>query len=114
MTDTDIVITASTTTKLIAFPRTPRRQLDLFGGAATTAPSTAVAGLVVSMIHAPCPACGAVNFIIGSSAAMHSARLTCAGCGGFGGWLSKSAHRIVQATLESGRPATPVIIDRGS
>jgi hypothetical protein len=104
----------STATKLIAFPHTPCRQLDLFAAAATTTPSTAIAGLVVSMIYAPCPACGAVNFVIGSSAAMHCGRLNCAGCGAFGGWLPKSAYRLIQATLEFGRPTTPIIIERGS
>jgi hypothetical protein len=60
-------------------------QLDLFGP--PTAPST------LPTIPAPRPCrCGGTQAALGSSHAMHAARLTCADCGAFLGWAS---HALV-------------------
>ena len=90
-------------------------QRDLFTGPSSTAPSTGVVGLVVTMVHRPCLACGSKSFIVGSSAAMHHARLTCADCEAFAGWLSKGAFTFIRMTVERfGLPTEPKTVRHSS
>ena len=73
--------------------------------------STGLVGLIVRMIHRPCPACGCTAFIIGSSAAMHHARLTCIECDRHGGWLSRGAFTFIHMTINKfGRPTTAIVV----
>jgi hypothetical protein len=65
-------------------------------------PSGGIVGLVVNLAHRPCRACGSKNFAIGSSKAMHAARLTCTNCGTFGGWLSHGGYAFVSMAVERG------------
>jgi hypothetical protein len=100
---------------VIKFPaaRLPHTQLGLFASTAntTTVPSTGITGLAVRMTHRPCRACGSANFTIGSSAAIHSARLDCAECGRFAGWMSRGAYVFIQMTIEKfGRPVEPITV----
>jgi hypothetical protein len=103
---------SSSSANVIPFPVRYYRPLDdLFANPTSTAPSTGIVGLAVKMLHRPCRTCGCTDFIIGSSAAMHCARLTCAGCDAFGGWMSQGAFTFTRMTIEKfGRPTEPIIV----
>jgi hypothetical protein len=93
------MITTHTSSNIIPFPqRGSFCQHDLFQ-ASTTIVSTGIVGLIIKRVHAPCRYCGGVHFIIGSSAAMHSARLTCAECNAWGGWMSRGEFNYAAMTL---------------
>ena len=96
-----ITTSSASTATIIPFPArgTFAGQPDLFRGPSATPSSTTVVGLVIKRVHAPCRRCEAVHFIIGSSAAMHHARLTCAECGAFNGWMSKGEFEYVGMTV---------------
>jgi hypothetical protein len=84
-------------------------QPDLFG---TTAPSSGILGLVVTL-PGECRNCSSPNATIGSSAGPHHARLTCAGCAGHRGWLSAESFRfITEIANKFGRPTTPIVVRR--
>src|SRR5262245_41051265 len=94
----------STSNNVIPFPGWhPSGDLFLSG---LTPTSTGIVGLIIKRTHAPCRACGAVHFIIGSSAAMHCARLTCAECGVFSGWLPKGDFTFHRMTVDKFGPPT--------
>jgi hypothetical protein len=96
---------------IVPFPGRLHEQLGLFASPSSTTPSTAISGLIVSMAHRPCRSCGCESFVIGSSKAMHTARVDCADCGAFGGWLSRGAFAFIQMTIEKfGPPTTPIAL----
>ena len=107
-----ITTSTSTDTNVIPFPsRGLPGQHDLFLGPASTPTSTGIIGLAVEMLHRPCRDCGSVNFIIGSSRAMHEASIRCAECDRHGGWLSKGARTFIEMTVEKfGRPVEAIIV----
>lgn len=66
-------------------------------------------GLLVAMPDA-CR-CGAATAVIGSSKAMHHAKLVCGQCGKFRAWMSAEAFNFVAAVIDvAGRPTAPIII----
>jgi hypothetical protein len=91
-----------TNDNIIPFPvaRLPHRQLGLFAGTTSASSSNGIVGLVTTLAHRPCRSCGSVAFTIGSSKAMHNARLTCADCGAFAGWLSKGGCDFIRISVE--------------
>ena len=109
--------TSSSTANIIPFP--PRGSFsppDLLLGPESVRnfphlTSTGIVGLAVEMLHRPCRDCGSVNFIIGSSVAMHEASVRCAECNRHGGWLSKGARTFIEMTVAKfGRPTTAIIV----
>jgi len=79
-------------------------QAERFG---STALSTSPVGLVIEQDRA-CPHCGTAEMVIGSSANMHAARLTCCGCGRHCSWLSGQTHQFVSEIITHfGRPTEP-------
>ena len=103
--------TAGSSGNVIAFP--PRGlfcQSDLFAPSSTMA-STGIVGLIVKLAHRSCRACAATHFIIGSSKAMHCARLSCAECGAFSGWMSRGDFTFARMTVERyGSPTTAFVV----
>ena len=76
----------------------------------TTAPSTAAVAGVQLRLSSPCT-CGCNIVIVGSSKAMHSASIHCAGCSQHRGWLSRAEHERISAIVgKSGRPTEPIDI----
>jgi len=104
--------TSASTGNVITFPaRGLFSQRDLFLGPSNTPTSTGIVGLIVRTPERPCRTCGAVHFIIGSSAAMHCARLTCAECGAFAGWMSKGNYRYACMSVDKfGRPTEAITV----
>jgi hypothetical protein len=89
----------------------PVQQLDMFGA---VAPSTSIIGLT-AILPKPCHWCGANSVMIGSSRAMHHARLDCSECGRHRGWASGEAVLFLQGIIDHfGRPDQPVIVRGGS
>jgi hypothetical protein len=106
--------TSSSASNIITFPPIPG-EYDLFPGPSSTTAGADIVGLAVKMLHRPCRACGSVNFIIGSSKAMHHASLHCAECSYHGGWLSKGAFTFLEMTVDKfGRPTAPIIVRNNS
>jgi hypothetical protein len=104
-----LTITTSTSTNNNVIPFPPRglvRQTDLFHGPSSTMASTSIIGLIVKLVHRPCRSCQAVHHIVGSSCAMHSAKLTCAECGRFSGWMSRGEFIYAKMTVERYGPPT--------
>jgi hypothetical protein len=87
----------------------PHDQLELFGCTSATLASTSVLGLT---IFQPCPYCGSTA-VVGSSCAMHSARLTCRGCGRHSRWLSRDDfRRLAEIVGAVGHPTIPIDLHR--
>jgi hypothetical protein len=108
-----IASTATAGSNIIPFPNHLHEQVGLFASPSSMTPSTGINGLIVAMAHRPCRSCGCESFVIGSSKAMHCARLDCIECAAFGGWLSQGAFTFIRMTVEKfGPPTTPIIVRR--
>jgi hypothetical protein len=82
-------------------------QAEMFG---STTLSTSPVGLVIEHDRA-CPHCGTAAVVIGSSAKMHAARLTCCSCVRHCGWLSGQTHQFVSEIINHfGRPTEPITV----
>jgi len=89
----------------------PHNQLDLFGRTATSLASTSVVGLTIRTD--PCSRCGGTAALVGSSCAMHSARLNCFGCGRHVRWLSRQDfQRLTEIVDAVGHPTSPIDLSR--
>ena len=85
----------------------PRDQLDLFTRTPTTLASTSIVDLTI--FAEPCPYCGSVAAVVGSSCAMHSARATCCGCGRHARWLSRQdLERLIEIVDAVGRSTSAI------
>ncbi len=81
-------------------------QLALF---ASTIPSTSPIGLTVIMPD--CPACGAVESIIGAGKGPHCGSLHCAVCGKHRGWIRPHLFFFIETIIDNfGRPVDPIVI----
>jgi hypothetical protein len=82
-------------------------QLDLFNCTPTALASTGVAGLTI--LTGPCPRCGNTAALVGSSCAMHCARLSCCGCGRHVRWVSRQDFQRLSNIVDAvGHPAGPI------
>jgi len=90
-------------------------QLSLFSSSEIkTASSTSIIGLTVCMADRPCRHCGSKDFILGSSAGPHHARLSCAGCDRHAGWISGETRRFIDSIIDHfGRPDEPILVRHG-
>jgi hypothetical protein len=85
----------------------PHEQLDLFSRTPPSLASTSVVGLTIST--EPCLGCGSTVAVVGSSCAMHSARLSCCACGRHSRWLSREDFQLLTETVEAiGHPTSPI------
>jgi hypothetical protein len=88
------------------------RQLDFFG---STPPDSSPVGLVVRCPLRPCPSCGAIDSVIGSSSGPHYGELTCFVCERHSGWISKTTFDFVSSIIRHiGRPTEPILINLSS
>jgi hypothetical protein len=56
-----------------------------------------------------CPGCGSMAAIVGKGAGPHAARLDCANCARFRGWLpALAAEALVDTTRRCGRPTVVI------
>ena len=86
-------------------------QLDLFGRTPASLASTSVVGLTI--LTDSCPCCGSAAALVGSSCAMHSARLNCSGCGRHVRWLSREdVRRLTEIVDAVGQPTAPINLRR--
>jgi hypothetical protein len=84
------------------------RQLDLFG---LTPPSTSPLTGQHVRLDRPCR-CGSDIAIVGSSRSVHAARLSCASCGAFVGWLPQAtASWLINIVTRFGAPSSSSPID---
>jgi hypothetical protein len=82
-------------------------QLDLFP---TSSPSSPLTGQHVRLDRV-C-ACGSNIAIVGSSRSMHAARLACASCGTFAGWLPQTTAKwLTSIVTRFGAPPSSSPID---
>jgi hypothetical protein len=83
------------------------RHDQLFCCTSATLASTSVVGLTISTEL--CPRCGSNAAVVGSSCAMHSARLTCCGRGRHARWLSREDfRRLTEIVGAVGHPTSPI------
>jgi hypothetical protein len=84
-------------------------QIDLFGPV-TTAPSTSLIGLQVTLERRPC-LCGGITVTVGSSVGPHYAVLKCSACDRYRGWLSHDTAHFLNTIIDNfGRPTEPVVV----
>jgi hypothetical protein len=82
-------------------------QLDLFVRTPASLASTSVVGLTI--LTEPCLYCGSAAALVGSSCAMHHARLTCCGCGRHVRWLSRQDFQHLTEIVDAiGQPTSPI------
>jgi hypothetical protein len=88
----------------------PPGQLSLsFESSTTAATSTSVRGLTV-LLPGAC-SCGSRNAVVGSSSGPHYARIVCARCSKWRGWMSATSFNFVAEIIDQfGRPVAPIAV----
>jgi hypothetical protein len=88
-------------------------QLNLFEPIPATSSSSPLIGLRVQLPRA-CSNCGGSIGVVGSSAAMHAARINFAACNAFCRWLAqREADFLVAVSKKFGAPSSPIVIRGG-
>jgi hypothetical protein len=94
-----LIPTSSAGIKQQLAPQSPQSQSPLIGLR------------VVLADRDPCRRCGGGQVVLGSSASIHAAGMTCACCGAFRGWLGKEAATFI---TQRDAPTGPIIIRSGA